>query len=177
MKKSIVEDERARPLTPEGHAIHIRLRPIRAEDFALEKAFVDELSPATGYQRFMSTRRLSTDEIRRLTDIDREREAALIATTTVDGRERQIGVARYVKVSESEAEFAIVLADAWQRRGLGAKLLATLISTARYRGVRRLVGTTFSENSGMLALARRLDFTLARHPDTATVTTLTLDLA
>ena len=125
----------------------------------------------------MSARRPSTDEIRRLTDIDPDREAALIATIAVDGRERQIGVARYVKISDNEAELAIVLADAWQRRGLGAKLLGSLISAARARGVRRLVGETLSENNGMLALARRLGFKLGRHPDTSPITTLTLDLA
>ena len=154
------------------------IRPIRAADFALERAFVDGLSAATGYQRLMSTRRLSDDEVRHFTDIDPRREVALIAVTVVDGKERQVGVARYVKDEHApgEAEFAIVLSDAWQRCGLGAKLLASLIDAARRDGVRRLVATTLSSNNGMLALARRMGFTLALNTASATITDLTLDL-
>lgn len=51
------------------------------------------------------------------------KKAALIAL--VQGRERQIGVARYVREpSLGDCEFAIVLSDDWQGRGLGAPLLA-----------------------------------------------------
>ena len=89
----------------------ITIRPISAADLALEQEFVDGLSASTGYQRLMSARRPSFEELRRFTDIDPERELALIATTLVKGRERQIGVARYVKdeSSPSDAEFGIVV--------------------------------------------------------------------
>jgi RimJ/RimL family protein N-acetyltransferase len=156
----------------------ITIRPIRAADLLLEEEFVNGLSRPTGYQRLMSTRRPSFEELRRLTDIDHERELALIATTLVHGRERQIGVARYVKESSAgDAEFAIVLSDDWQGRGLGARLLVSLVVAAKRHGVRRLVGTTLSENSGMLALARKLGFKIAGEPRLATITNLTLDLA
>jgi len=156
----------------------VTIRPIRAADFELEKAFVSGLSPATGYQRLMSARRPSDDELRRFTDIDYEHELALIATVIMDGKDRQIGVARYVKDERSpgEAEFAIVLADEWQHCGLGTKLLGTLVDAARARGVRRLVATTLSANNGMLALARRMGFRLALNPASATITDLMLDL-
>ena len=142
------------------------IRPIRATDFALERAFVDGLSNATGYQRLMSTRRLSDEEVRRFTDIDPERELALIATTIVDGKERQVGVARYVKDERTpgDAEFDIVLSDDWQRCGLGKKLLSSLVAM------------TQSSNSGMLGLARRVGFTLALSSASATITNLSLDL-
>ena len=156
----------------------VTIRPIRAADFALERAFVDGLSSATGYQRLMSTRRPSDEEVRRFTDIDPERELALIAVTVVDGKERQVGVARYVKDERTpdKAEFAIVLSDDWQRGGLGARLLSSLIEEAKGNGLRRLVATTQSANSGMLALARRLGFTLELNPASATITNLSLDL-
>lgn len=155
----------------------ITIRPIRAEDLALEREFVNGLSAHTGYQRLMSARRPSLEELVRFTDIDRERELALIATTRVQGRERQIGVARYVKESSpGDAEFAIVLSDDWQGRGLGAKLLMTLVVAARSHGVRRLVGTTLSANGAMLALGRKLGFRAASDPRSATITNLTLDL-
>src|SRR5262252_295833 len=67
----------------------ITLRPIEPGDFALEQAFVAGLSAATGYKRLLSARRLSREEIRRFTDIDPEREFAVIATTAQDRVERQ----------------------------------------------------------------------------------------
>ena len=156
----------------------ITIRPVCAEDLAIEQEFVGGLSASSGYQRLMSARRLSPEELRRFTDIDQERELALIATTPVQGKERQIGVARYVKESSpGDAEFAIVLSDDWQGRGLGIKLLGSLLAAAKNNGVQRLVGTTMSENGGMLALGRKLGFKLARDPGSATITNLTIDLA
>ena len=156
----------------------ITIRPISAVDLALEQEFVEGLSAHTGYQRLMSARRPSLEELKRFTDINHERELALIATTPVQGRERQIGVARYVKESATgDADFAIVLSDDWQGRGLGAKLLGRLLAAAKNDGVRRLVGTTMSENGGMLALSRKLGFKRAKDPGSATITNLTLDLA
>lgn len=156
----------------------ITIRPISAADLALEQEFVDGLSASTAYQRLMSARRPSIEELRRFTDINHERELALIATTPVQGRERQIGVARYVKESSpGDAEFAIVLSDDWQGRGLGTRLLVSLLVAAKSQGVRRLIGTTMSENRGMLALGRKLGFRLATDPASATITNLTVDLA
>jgi acetyltransferase len=163
-------------LTDDGTII--TFRPISAADLDLEQEFVNGLSPLTGYQRLMSGRRPSLEELRRFTDVDPERELALIATTRVEGRERQIGVARYVKEpSPGDAEFAIVLSDEWQGRGLGTRLLVSLLAAAKSRGVRRLVGMTLSDNSGMLALGRKLGFKLSRDFRSATITNLTLDLA
>ena len=157
----------------------ITIRPISAADLALEEEFVSGLSSHTGYQRLMSARRPSLEELKRLTDIDYKRELALIATTLVQGRERQIGVARYVQESSSsnDAEFAIVLSDDWQRRGLGGKLLTSLLVAAKSHGLQRLVGMTLSENTEMLALGRKLGFRVAKDPQSATITNLTIDLA
>ncbi len=156
----------------------ITIRPIRAADLPLEEEFVNGLSAPTGYQRLMSASRPSPEELTRFTDINVEREFALIATSLAQDKERQIGVARYVKESSSgDADLAIVLSDDWQGRGLGTKLLASLLVAAKNRGVQRLIGMTLSENSGMLALARKQSFKLARNPGSATITSLTLDLA
>jgi acetyltransferase len=122
-------------------------------------------------------RRPTLEKLRRFTDIDYERQRALIATTPVQGRERQIGVARYyMESSAGDAEFAIVLSDDWQGRGLGTRLHLSLIVAAKNHGVRRLVGTTFSQNYGMLAPGCKLGFKLAKDPGSATITNLTLDL-
>jgi len=86
-------------------------------------------------------------------------------------------VARYVKLSSpGDAEFAIVLSDDWQGRGLGTRLLASLLVAAKNHGVRRLVATTLSENDRMLALGRKLGFKVATDPASAMIANLTLEL-
>jgi RimJ/RimL family protein N-acetyltransferase len=160
-----------------GDGTVVAIRPIRAADLALEQQFVKGLSSSTAYQRLMSTRTPLLDELKRWTDIDPEHECALIATTLVAGATRQIAVARYAREpSAREAEFAIVIADDWQGRGLGTRLLAALIEEAKRRGIPRLFGTTFATNTGMVALARRLGFHCAPDPRSATITNLTLEL-
>ncbi len=117
----------------------VLVRPIEPGDFELERRFVDGVSPQTGYQRLMSPRRPSDDEVRRWTNIDPEREGALVAIVSSAGEERMIGVARYaMDEGADEAEFAIVLSDDWQGMGLGRRLLSALIEVARHSGVRRL---------------------------------------
>jgi RimJ/RimL family protein N-acetyltransferase len=153
------------------------IRPVRATDLALVQEFVDALSADTRYQRLMSTRQPSIEELRRRTDIDYEREFALFATMRVQRRERLLGVARFVTLSTpGDAEGAIVLRDDWQGHGLGTRLLASLLAEAKHRGVRRMIGTTLSANNAMLALARKFGFELARDEGAATVTSLKLDL-
>ena len=101
---------------------------------------------------------------------------ALAATAMLDG-ETLIGVARYVlETNNQSAEFAIVVADAWQGRGIGRRLLAKLIDIARRRGLRRLYGDILGTNRPMLEFVRKLGFKLERHED-ATLTRASLDLS
>ena len=88
------------------------------------------------------------------------------------------GVARYARTTaaDTEAEWAIVLADAWQSRGLGTRLMEKLIAGARADGVRTLSDIAFGSNIAMLALARKLGFTLSRDAHDATLTRMTLEL-
>jgi acetyltransferase len=101
---------------------------------------------------------------------------ALAATTMLGGGETLIGVARYVRDRKDEsAEFALVVADSWQGRGIGRRLLAKLIEAARCRGVKRLRGEILATNRPMLGLASKLGFTLERRED-PTITRALLDL-
>ena len=156
------------------------VRPIEPGDFELEREFVEGLSARTGYQRLMNPRKPSTAELQRWTRVDRAREGVLIATVSQEGAERQIGVARYTLEAEEgedgEAEFAIVIADSWQGTGLGLHLLSSLIELARTSGVKRVFGTTLSDNVAMLGLARRLGFRQSRMPGAAIYTVLKLAL-
>ena len=121
----------------------VLLRSIEPDDFDIEEAFVNGLSQSSRYKRLMSARRPTSAEIQGWTCIDRQREGAVIAVIAIEGRERQVGVARYAmeKGDHDAGECAIAVSDTWQRRGLGAQLLSTLIELARRSGLRRLYGT------------------------------------
>ena len=157
----------------DGEPVVIRL--IGPDDDALEKAFTDGLSRETSYRRLLSPRKLLPEEITRFTHIDLARERAWVAVTPGPDAVAICGVVRYFQDGDV-AEWAIVLADAWQGRGLGTKLLAKLIDSARAAGVAVLSDITFATNAPMIGLARKLGFTIAREPADATLTRMTLVL-
>lgn len=156
----------------------VTLRPLRPDDAAIELAFLTGLSEGTRYNRLLGGAIRITDAyIRRLTDIDWSREAALAAVTMIGGHESLIGVARYVAEPGSrDCEFAIVLSDAWQGRGIGRRLMEMLVSAARRHGMQRMIGEILATNQGMLHLVRQLGFSVARMPGDATVVAATLEL-
>jgi acetyltransferase len=145
----------------------LRVRPIRPEDAAAEVAFVAGLSDESRYLRFMyHLHELTPQMLARFTQVDYDRELALIALAGELRAEKIVGVARYVANPDREsAEFAVVVADAWQGRGLGRALMGKLIASAKRRGFRRLVGTILGINASMLKLAGALGFRLRTDAD------------
>jgi acetyltransferase len=157
----------------------LRVRPVRHDDGELEEAFVCALSRESRYQRMLSGGVKVTPEwIDSMTHIDYRRHMAFAVTTTNNGAEQFIGVGRYmVDASESSADVAVVLADAWQRQGLGRRLLETLIEHAASAGIREAVGVVLTTNVAMLRLARSLGFTVRPEPGDATVRRISRQLA
>jgi acetyltransferase len=153
----------------------LRVRPIRSEDAAMEREFVDGLSEQSRYLRFMQhLPALTPQMLARFTQIDYDREMALIA---LDG-ESIVAVARYVANPDWEsAEFAIAVADAWQGRGLGYALMRMLIRCAGTRGFKRLTGSVLAINAPMLALAMALGFVVEPDPGAPEQFVVTLALA
>jgi acetyltransferase len=142
-----------------GSRLH--LRPIRPEDFAQHKRFLSGCSPEDLHSRFLSTfRELPDAEIARLTQIDYDREMALIAEQS-DGKGavETLGVARVSADPDNrEAEFAILVRSDYKRHGLGSLLLGKLIDYCRERGISRLTSSVLSGNAGMLGLGTALGF-------------------
>ena len=134
----------------------LRLRPMRPEDAGLEKEFVDGLSERSRYQRFMQALpRLSPQLLARFTQLDYDRELALVALH--EGH--FVAVGRYAPNADGEtAEFALVVADAWQGKGIGRALLSRLCEQAKRAGYRALYGHILQANHDMLELAHRLGF-------------------
>lgn len=136
----------------------VLVRTIRPEDEALIIALHASHSEHTIRMRFFSlVKTLSRDSLIRMCHLDYNREMALIAVQ--QGDVKAAGVSRYYLHPESgEAEFAVVVGDAWQRQGLGRHLMERLIGVARERGVRKLVGLVLRDNTEMLGLMKRLGF-------------------
>lgn len=165
------------------HGYSISVRPLQRGDLDIESAFVQGLSAQSRHNRLLGGAiKISREYLEKLTTIDYSRDMALAAVVMGEDGETLIGVARYVMDrnatgSLAPCEFAIVLADAWQGRGIGRHLMLKLIDVARKRGIPRMYGEILAINHGMLALVKKLGFRIARHPDDATVMRATLDLA
>lgn len=164
------------------HGYSISIRPLRRTDLDIESAFVRGLSPSTRHNRLLGGAiNISREYIEQLTTIDYRRDMALAAVVMIESAEVLVGVARYVMEhgdgpGPAPCEFAIVLADAWQGRGIGRHMMLKLVSVARSRGVPRLYGDILSTNHAMLSLVQKLGFRLERTPDDATVMRATLEL-
>lgn len=159
-----------------GHAV--TLRALRREDHDIEHAFVSGLSPDTRHNRLLGgAKRITREYIETLTTVDYSRDMAIAATVMLEGHETLIGVARYVLVAPDTCEFAIVIADAWQGRGIGRRLMEKLAVVARDRGLKTIYGDVLSINRPMLEFCRRLGYRLGHGPDDPTLTRVTLALA
>jgi acetyltransferase len=141
----------------------ITIRPIRPEDAEIEQEFVHNLSEESKYYRFMHTvHELSDEMLVRFTQIDYDREMALIAVTEEGGREVEIGVCRYAINPDGEScEFALVVSDQWQHKAVGHKLMGSLMDAARTKGLKTMEGEVLAGNHNMLRLVATLGFTVA----------------
>jgi len=156
----------------------VTLRPIRPEDADAHAAFFARLSPEDVRFRFFAPiRALSPDQIARMTQIDYDREMAIIATTGAEGAEdaETLGVMRIIR-SGDEGEFAIVVRSDAKGSGLGSRLMRAGLDWARAAGIRRVVGDVLAENAPMLAFVRRLGFTVTRSPEDPELMVASIDL-
>ena len=138
----------------------VTVRPLSPEDEPLIVELHAGHSERTIRMRFFSlVKTLSAASLARLCNLDYGRDMALVAVARTAAGEQIWGVARYyLDGPPGEAEFALVVGDAHQRRGLGRHLMQRLIAVARERGVRKLFGEVLRENGPMLALMRSLGF-------------------
>lgn len=137
------------------------LRPIRPEDEAQHRAFLDKLTPEDIYFRFFGAiRQFEHTQLARLTQIDYDREMAFIAVAdNAQGQEETLGVVRLVSDPDRvTAEFAIIVNSTIKGRGLGKLLMNKMIDHCRSQGIATIKGQVLAENKRMLALANSLDF-------------------
>ena len=158
----------------------ILIRPIRADDKHLLEEGLTNLSETSVQRRFLSPKqRFTRSELRYLTEVDGWDHVALVAESPTQPARRLIAVARYVRDPEQpdSAEAAIVVADDFQRRGLGSLLVEELGRRARMRGVRRFTATMAGDNVPAQKLFERLTRHVERHHAGQGVSELVVDLA
>jgi acetyltransferase len=135
-----------------------RVRPIRPSDRDRKREFLAGLSARARYNRFLgAVRELSPEALERLVRVDYRSQMALVALAGEGGAESIVGVARYAAAAASSScELSVVVADAWQRRGLATTLARWLLEYARRSGYTRVTASTFADNVPMIRLAQRL---------------------
>ncbi|MBK7095544.1 MAG: bifunctional acetate--CoA ligase family protein/GNAT family N-acetyltransferase [Saprospiraceae bacterium] len=154
---------------PAEYTYHVKLlddtdvliRPIKPEDEPNEKEMFANFSKQTLYFRFFGyIKDITHDMLTRFTQIDYNREMALIGEITVDGKTQMIGVSRIVSDLENHtAEFAIVVADPWQGKGVGAHLMDKILEVAKRQGLKKIYASVMKANDTMVQMFKSRDFT------------------
>jgi acetyltransferase len=146
----------------------VLIRPIRAEDEPLMVKFHKTLSERTVYLRYLHMMKLSQrvahERLTRICFIDYDREMALVAEHKNEstGEPEILGVGRLRKLhGVSEAEFATLVTDEYQGRGLGSELGRRLLQVARDEKLDRIVGDVLPDNVNMLHVCQRLGFQIS----------------
>jgi len=166
--KMLSSDMSARPASPSrNHRLadgrSVVIRPIRPEDEAAERAFLDGLCTATKQRRFMHLAR-SVDEglLRYFTHVDSERHLAFVC----EAGSAIVGDARCVANPDGRScELGIVVADDWHHTGVAQLLMDALLNAARARGFERMQGIVLADNRDMLDFTRELGFETSLAPE------------
>lgn len=184
-----MEPSTAAPKAPSPDHLHwqesltdgaiVTIRALGPDDAQAERAFVEALSPRSQRNRFFGRIAHPSEAfITQLTCMDEATCVALAAVVPVRGTEMIVGVSRYaLDESTGIAECAVVVADAWQDKGLGSRLMRRLIAVARDRGIRKLQSVDLADNTEMRSLAAFLGFETHGDPSDAHLVVHTLDLA
>jgi GNAT superfamily N-acetyltransferase len=149
----------------------ILIRAIRPDDQERLHQHFKGLSEKSVYFRFMGIRRdLSPQDLKHLTELDFKNHVGLAATLTENGRERFIGVGRYICGADSHrAEVAFAILDEFQGRGIGTLLLEHLSLIADANGVAEFEADVLGENRQMLEVFAHSGFESRRTLDSGVV--------
>jgi acetyltransferase len=147
----------------------LNIRPIRPEDEPLMIQFHGFLSEESIYFRYFHlmklSKRIAHDRLVRLCFIDYEREMALVAEyVNPDTNHRELwGVGRLSKLhGVNEAEFSMMIADAYQCRGLGTELLRRMVEIAKDEKLDRVRADILPQNKAMQRVCEKIGFRLHR---------------
>jgi RimJ/RimL family protein N-acetyltransferase len=137
----------------------VAVRPIAPDDHDRLRASHARLSPESRYRRFLATKpELTSADARYLVEIDGSDHFALVATAPDEPDEPIVAVARYIRLPDDPeaAEYAIVVADDYQRHGLATELMTRLAHAAAARGIRRFRATMLADNVAIHRVSAKL---------------------
>lgn len=147
----------------------VTIRPIRPEDEPLMVRFHQTLSDQSVYLRFFQplklSQRVAHERLTRICFIDYDREMALVAERKDPDTETRnlLGAARLTKIEGTEeAEFSILIADPYQRQGLGTELLRRLIRIGRDEHLKKIRADILPDNTAMQRVCKKLGFKIRR---------------
>ncbi|MEQ9668077.1 bifunctional acetate--CoA ligase family protein/GNAT family N-acetyltransferase [Coleofasciculus sp. G2-EDA-02] len=147
----------------------VKIRAIRPEDEPLIVKFHTTLSDESVYLRYFNaiklSRRIAHERLTRICFIDYDREMALVGDykNPETGKHEILGVARLSKLHGiNEAEFAMLISDPYQRRGLGTELLRRIVQIGRDEKLSRITAEILAENIPMQKVAEKVGFRLSR---------------
>jgi acetyltransferase len=140
----------------------VLLRPIKPEDEPMWHQLLASCSQESLWFRFLYLFKGTTHEMAtRYCFIDYDREIAIVAEVQQDGQRSLIAVGRLVADADhTDAEYAILIADAWQGKGLGNLMTDYCLEICRNWGIRHVVAETVSSNTRMLGILRKREFQL-----------------
>jgi acetyltransferase len=152
------------------------VRPIHPDDAQMLQDLMHHLSQESRYFRFVSSLiELPPTMLARFTLIDYDREMALVAVVKqrvagADGEftetERIVGVSRYItNPDHTSCEFSLVVADDYNGKGLGSRLMECIMDVAREKGLSEIEGLVLANNQPMLKLMRSLGYTVKPFPE------------
>lgn len=142
-----------------GHS-KVLFRPIKPEDEPLWFEMLESCSRESLYTRFRSFFNWKTHQVAsRYCFIDYDREIAIVAEIEEHGRKKLLGVGRLIAEADlNTVEYAVLVTDQWQNRGLGSILTSYCVEIAGTWGMEKIVAHTNSDNPRMVAVFKKLGF-------------------
>jgi acetyltransferase len=146
---------------------NITIRPIKSTDGNMLQEFVRHLSSQNKHAQFMeSFKELSDSMLKKITQIDYNREMVLIATHQQNSSEIIIAMARYVENTDQDTcESIVVVADAWQNKKIARQLMNILMEVAKTKGFKNMTGSILASNIELIELAKHLGFAISNSDD------------
>jgi acetyltransferase len=143
------------------------LRPIKPEDEPLIDEMYATISEESFRGRFFQAVKHASHEMHiRQCNIDYDREMGIVAEAKEHDTRRIVGIGTLVtETSQKSAEYAVLVHDDYQGKGLGYKLLDVLIGIAQEKGLEEIYGFVLADNTKMLNICRKLGFTIKGLPD------------
>ncbi|MBK0098738.1 bifunctional acetate--CoA ligase family protein/GNAT family N-acetyltransferase [Erwinia sp. S63] len=139
---------------------HCLFRPILPEDEPQLRAFIAQVTKEDLYYRYFSEiNEFTHEDLANMTQIDYDREMAIVAVRQHEGKDEIIGVTRAISDADNiDAEFSVLVRSDLKGLGMGRRLLEKMIRYTRDHGLQQLNGITMPHNTGMITLARKLNF-------------------